>query len=58
MPKAKGKEKSISQRARFIDAARELGCNDDKDAFEEKLKRVAKAKRTGSKPKHQMSKSR
>ena len=44
MPKAQAKKKSISQRGRFIEAARELGCDDDKDAFEAKLKRLAKAK--------------
>ncbi len=44
MTKNPKKSKAPSQRARFIEAARELGCDDDKDAFEAKLKRLAKAK--------------
>ena len=46
------------QKQRFIEAARKLGCDDDKDAFEAKLKRIAKAKRTDSMQKRQASKSR
>ncbi len=44
MPKAMAEKKSISQRARFIETARELGCDGDRDTFEAKLKRIAKAK--------------
>lgn len=40
MPTAK-KEKSQSQK--FIDKARELGCDEDEKAFAGKLKRIAKA---------------
>jgi len=31
-----------SQRQKFIDTARELGCEDDEKAFAEKLRKVAK----------------
>ena len=37
---------SKSQVEKFRKAARELGCDGDKDAFEAKLKRIAKAKPT------------
>jgi hypothetical protein len=37
-----GSEKD--QRQRFIETARELGCDEDEAAFEEKLKRIATAK--------------
>jgi hypothetical protein len=33
-----------SQRERFIETARELGCDEDEAAFDEKLKRIATAK--------------
>jgi hypothetical protein len=33
-----------SQRQRFIETARELGCDEDEAAFDEKLKRIATAK--------------
>jgi hypothetical protein len=33
-----------SQRDRFIEAARELECDDDKERFEQRLKKIAKAK--------------
>jgi hypothetical protein len=40
------------QHKRFIETARELGCDEDKERFEEKLKGIAtakpKAKRLGS----------
>ncbi len=39
-------KKSRDQRKSFIEAARELDCDDDKDAFEAKLKRIVKAKPT------------
>jgi hypothetical protein len=32
------------RRNHFIEAARELECDDDKERFEERLKKVAKAK--------------
>ena len=47
-----------SQRRQFVEAAHELGCDDDKDAFEAKLKQIAKAKRVESKPKRHVSKAR
>jgi hypothetical protein len=36
-----------SQQQRFIDAARELECDDDKDRFERRLGKIAKAKPKG-----------
>ena len=32
-----------SQSARFVKAARELGCDDDPEAFKDKLKQLVKA---------------
>ena len=40
--KAKADKKPQSQR--FIETARELGCDEDEAAFDEKLKRIATAK--------------
>jgi hypothetical protein len=37
-------ESQIEQSKRFIEAARELGCDEDEAAFDEKLKRIATAK--------------
>jgi hypothetical protein len=33
-----------SQRERFIEAARQLECDDDKERFKGRLKKIAKAK--------------
>ena len=44
MPKAKPEKKSISQRTRFIKAAREAECSEDETEFDQNLKRIAKAK--------------
>lgn len=44
MSRAKAKKKNTSQPARFIEAARELGCNEDEAAFDDKLRRIAQAK--------------
>jgi len=38
------KDKSNRQAKAFIEAARELGCDDDESHFEEKLKKVARHK--------------
>jgi|ERR1700720_3136719 hypothetical protein len=49
--KAKADKKPQSQR--FIETARELGCDEDEAAFDEKLKRIATVKpksRRASKP--------
>ena len=46
---AKGRG-SQSQRAKFIKAARELGCEENEQAFDTGLKTVAKAKQPASKP--------
>lgn len=35
--------REITQRDRFIETARELGCDEDEGRFNETLKRVAKA---------------
>lgn len=35
------KPKGVEQSAAFIAAARELGCDDDEEAFDKKLKAVA-----------------
>jgi hypothetical protein len=37
-------ESQTSQSERFIETARELGCDEDEAAFDEKLKRIATAK--------------
>lgn len=39
------------QRDRFIETARQLGCDEDEAAFREKLGKLAKAKPTGEDPK-------
>ena len=41
-PKRKAEDKA--QHQRFIETARQLECDEDKERFEEKLKRIAKAK--------------
>jgi hypothetical protein len=40
------REPAKSQRERVIAATRELECDDDKERFEERLKKIAKAKST------------
>ncbi len=52
------KTKKTAQTQKFIDKARELGCDEDEAAFEDKLKQIAKAKRAESKPKRQALKLR
>ena len=37
-------ERPLSQRDRFIETARELGCDEDLDAFKKKLKVIARQK--------------
>jgi hypothetical protein len=37
-------ENNKSQKERFIETARQLECDEDKERFEAKLKRIAKAK--------------
>jgi hypothetical protein len=39
-----GKKSDPTQSKRFIETARELGCDEDEAAFEEKLKQIATAK--------------
>ena len=43
-------EAPSDQHRRFIETARRLECDEDKERFEEKPKRIAKAKPTPSKP--------
>jgi hypothetical protein len=35
---------SKSQRERFIETARQLGCDEDEKAFDEKLRKIVKAR--------------
>jgi len=44
----KNTEKTQSQK--FIDKARELGCDEDEKAFDDKLRRIAKQKPKEEKP--------
>jgi hypothetical protein len=44
MAKPKNAESQGEQSKRFIETARELGCDEDEAAFDEKLKRIATAK--------------
>jgi hypothetical protein len=37
------KSREGTQKQRFIDKARELGCDEDEVAFEERLRKIAKA---------------
>lgn len=37
------KQTDTKQSERFIETARELGCDEDEEAFKSKLKRIAKA---------------
>ncbi len=39
----KATNKAQSQPQRFIEKARELGCDEDEAAFEERLRKIAKA---------------
>lgn len=41
MPKRSQKPDEKRQHERFIETARELGCDEDEAAFDEKLKKVA-----------------
>ena len=46
------KPKDETQRAKFEEAARQLGCDEDEAAFEERLRRIGNAKpNTGKTPK-------
>jgi hypothetical protein len=52
MPRKKtpqSQHNAAAQHERFVETARALGCDEDKERFEEKLRRIAKAK--PSKPK-------
>lgn len=46
----KPKPLTADQSARFIEAARELGCDEDEEHFREKLKQVAQHKPTSNPP--------
>ena len=43
MAKNRGPTMDQSQRDKFVDKARELGADEDEAAFEDKLKRIARA---------------
>jgi hypothetical protein len=49
MPRSKQQTEPGEQSKRFIETVRELGCDEDEAAFEEKLKRIATAKPKRSK---------
>jgi hypothetical protein len=49
MAEKKDSANQKSQRGRFIQAARELGCDEDEGRFDEKLKRVARSKSAAAK---------
>lgn len=40
----KPESEQLKQSERFIETVRQLECDEDKERFEEKLKRIAKAK--------------
>lgn len=44
MPKPKADETQRNQLQRFVEAAHELGCDDNEENFREVMRRVAKAK--------------
>jgi hypothetical protein len=44
VPKSTKPSEAKSQHERFIETARALECDEDKERFEEKLKRIATAK--------------
>ena len=44
MTKPKAKPDDPAQSKRFIEAARELGCDDDEDALKARMKRLAETK--------------
>jgi hypothetical protein len=43
MPKKSKEPGGPPQSERFIEAARELGCDEDEDAFKDRLKKLASA---------------
>jgi hypothetical protein len=50
---AKVAKKVVSQRTRFIKAAREHGVSEDEAVFDENLRRIATVKASGPEPKGQ-----
>jgi hypothetical protein len=44
------KTSASDQHKRFVETARELGCDEDKERFEEQLRRIATAKPKPKKP--------
>lgn len=40
----KGSKGSISQRAKFIEAAKQAGCSDDETSFDDALRKIGNAK--------------
>jgi hypothetical protein len=43
-PRQPTPERDVEQSKRFIEAARELGCDDDEDILKERMKRLAESK--------------
>jgi len=46
MPRITKQDADKAQSRRFIDKARELGCDEDEAAFDERLRKIAKAQPT------------
>jgi hypothetical protein len=44
MPQKSPEKRETPQRNRFIEAAQEIECDDDKERFEKRLGKIAKAK--------------
>ena len=44
MPERNKKSSDDAQSQRFMETARELGCDEDEAAFEDKLRRIARQK--------------
>jgi hypothetical protein len=45
VPKSSKPSEAKSQHERFVETAREFECDEDKEQFEEKLKRIARARK-------------
>ena len=54
--KSESKADKPTQHDRFVEAARELGCDEDEAAFDEKLKVIARQKPTLVRPYNRDSK--
>jgi hypothetical protein len=52
---SKKSESQVEQSCRFIEAARELECDEDEAAFDEKLRRIATTKSSGKQSRNPLS---